>query len=132
MKRIVWTGLVLAACVAGSAPTASAASIDQPRRQMRIERTERLREQRALRSAQREGGIRERSIQRREVRRERFAASREQRLQQRERVREQRIERAARERGNRIIRKERLRQRQELRRAFRGIRWLNPRLRVTV
>jgi hypothetical protein len=114
MKKIVLTGLVLAVCVAGSALTASAAGIDQPRRQVRTERMEHLREQ-----------LRERSIQRREVRRERVTVSREQRLQQRERarerVREQRIERAARERGNRIIRQEGLRLRQELRRMFRGI-----------
>ena len=110
MKRIVWIGVVLAACVAGSALTASAASIDQPRRQVRIERIERLREQ-----------LRERSIQRREVLRERMAASREQRLRQRERVREQRIERAARERGSRIIRSELLRLHQELRRVYRGL-----------
>jgi hypothetical protein len=121
MKRIVWTGLVLAVCVAGSAQTASATSIDQPSRRLRVERMERLHEQLALRRAQREGQVRERSLQRREARRERFAASREQRLRQRERVREQRLDRAARERASRITRPERFRLRHELRRGFRGI-----------
>jgi hypothetical protein len=110
MKRIVWTGLTLAVCVAGSALSASATSIDQPRRQVRIERTERLHEQ-----------LRERSLQRREARRERLAESRERGLRQRERVREQRLERAARDRAGRITRTERLRLRQELRRVFRDI-----------
>ena len=113
MKRTVWAGLVLAVCVAGPALSASAATVDQPRRQVRSERMERLREQ-----------TRERSLQRREVRRERLAAAREQQVRQRERVREQRSERAARERGERIrriVRSERPRVRQELRRVFRGM-----------
>ena len=106
MKRTVWAGLVLAVCVVGPALSASAATIDQPRRQVRSERMERLREH-----------VRERSLQRRE----RIAAAREQHVRQRERVREQRIERAARERVRRIVRSERLRVRQELRRVFRGM-----------
>jgi hypothetical protein len=102
MKKVVWTGLLVALCVAASGIGISAAGpLDQPRRQVRAERIER---------------IRERIQQRRAVVRERLG---EQRFQQRERLRERRIERMDRNRDGRISRAERVRERIAVRRALR-------------